>query len=170
MHFFTKAVMSISFCFLLSVVSKLIQSWPRSSSSCSPASLSVVPSILFMTAKIIFICSFSNQWWICQTCFPHCSPWITTSNPLLCFGLGCLRETCLGDKASEVLYLLHWILSCPLTNVMMTTISCLTFQGLYTPPPFLLDSTWSPSRLLGLTRTQLGVHWDWFTRQLLLIV
>ena len=131
-----RAVISILFHFFSSVVSKPKQSWLASSSICSPVSMSAAPSTLFMMAKIILACSFSYWWWIHWTCFPQCSPWVTTSNPLSHIGLGHLRETHSGDKASEVLYLLRWILSCPLTNETATTISCcLKFPCvLYTPP------------------------------------
>jgi len=124
-------------------------------------------------AKIILTCSFSNRWWIRRTCFPQCSPWITTSNPLSHFGLGCLRETLSGDKDSEVLYLLCRILSCPLINAMPTTISfCLKFPPLATtlnclPTSHGSSSGWTmwlhcvtscwPTSILSPARSRSGV-------------
>ena len=89
-----RAVISVSFFLFLSAVSELTQSWPASSSNCSPVSMSAVPPILLMMAKIILTCSFSNWWWIHRTCvilgLPH---WVFVWLVSTLFGLYYL--TCL---------------------------------------------------------------------------
>jgi len=60
--------------------------------------------------------------------------------------IGVLEGTHSGDMALEVLYLLCWILGCPLTSVMSTMISfCLKFPPSATTLNFLLTSHRSKS-------------------------